>query len=374
MMPAEATIRDAAEADNPALVELARACPMEGEIALRVDRSPDFFALDRVAGEPWRVGVARDGRGEVVGSIAVALRRAHVHGQPLQIAYIGDLKVHPDHRGPRLAAADRLIQFARETARALGGDDMPLLFTILAGNRPIENRIPGVRGLPVFSRFATLRVVSLPLIWGPRPPRPDLDLVPARREDLGEMVALWRRLTPALQFAEAWDEDSLERWIEQAPGLDLASYRLARRRGDGRIEGFLGLWDQRCFKQLRVVGYSRRLAFLRRAFNAVARTAGAAPLPAAGGELGGVTAIHVCAPLEDPAVLRRLLLGAVAELRGGDLSLLHFGCDERDPRAAALRGLLAPSTRVHAYVTTPGGTYTGPTLDDRPLHHEIALV
>jgi hypothetical protein len=371
-MSADTSVRDACEEDNQALVELARACTMEGEISLRIDRSPDFFALDRVAGEPWRVGVARDGAGQVVGSIAVALRRAHLHAQPRWVGYVGDLKVHPGHRGPRLAAADRLIRFALETGRALGGDDLPGLFTILAGNRPMEHRIPGVRGLPSFGYLATLRVFSLPLLWGPRPPRPDLELVPARLEDIGEMIALWQRLAPRLQFSEVHDEDSFVRWLERAPGLELSSYRLARRR-DGRLEGFLGLWDQRSVKQLRVVGYSRRLAVLRLAFNAVARPAGAAPLPPAGGELGCVTAVHVCTPLADPPVLRRLVLGAVAELRGRGLSLLHLGCDERDPRTAALRGLLAPSTRVHAYVSTTSGSYAGPRLDDRPLHHEIAL-
>jgi len=29
---------------------------------------------------------------------------------------------------------------------------------------------------------------------------------------------------------------------------------------------------------------------------------------------------------------------------------------------------------VHAYVCTAGGAYTGPSLADRPLHYEIALV
>ena len=40
----------------------------------------------------------------------------------------------------------------------------------------------------------------------------------------------------------------------------------------------------------------------------------------------------------------------------------------------ALDGLMAQPTDIHAYITTPAGAYTGPSLRTLPLHHEIALV
>jgi hypothetical protein len=46
----------------------------------------------------------------------------------------------------------------------------------------------------------------------------------------------------------------------------------------------------------------------------------------------------------------------------------------RDPLCAALSGLAAQPTDVGAYVLTPTGAYSGPSLSDRPLHYEIALV
>ena len=45
-------------ADNAALVALAAACPMRGDMTMCIDRAPDFFALARLEGERWRVGVA----------------------------------------------------------------------------------------------------------------------------------------------------------------------------------------------------------------------------------------------------------------------------------------------------------------------------
>ena len=37
-------VRDTTPADNAGLVELARSCPMRGDITMCVERAPDFFA------------------------------------------------------------------------------------------------------------------------------------------------------------------------------------------------------------------------------------------------------------------------------------------------------------------------------------------
>ena len=59
-MNAGYSVREAVPDDNRALVDLAAACPMEGDMSLCVHREPDFFALSRLEGEPWHVGVVED--------------------------------------------------------------------------------------------------------------------------------------------------------------------------------------------------------------------------------------------------------------------------------------------------------------------------
>lgn len=360
--------RDAAPADQAALLDLATACPMVGDFTLCVDRTPDFFALNRLEGGSWRCGVVDGPAGAPVGCIAVSERRAYLDGAPVRTIYVGDLKVHPAHRGG--AVADALTRYARDVALATGGPDVPTLLTVLAGNRAMERRAAGPRGLPALARFATIRSHAVPLLWRRRQ-RPELDVATGDLRDLGEMAALWRRLSPARNFAPVYTPDSLAGWIQAAPGLALDCYRLARRR-DGRLAGFLGLWDQAAFKQLRVLRYSRRARAVRSLFNGVAPLCGAASLPSAGSPLRYVTAVHVCA--EDPVVLRALLLHAYDALRGRGYAFFTIGLDTRDPLAEALTGLLAQPTDVHAYVTTPAGRYAGAPLDRRPLHYEIALV
>ena len=136
-------VRDASEADNSALVALAESCPMRGDITMCVDRAPDFFALVRLEGERWRVGVAENA-GAVIGCVAASERHAYVNGAATRTTYVGDLKVHPAHRGG--FAADALEEYARDACRGYAGDDVLALVTVLGGNRPMERRAIGPHG------------------------------------------------------------------------------------------------------------------------------------------------------------------------------------------------------------------------------------
>lgn len=363
---------DATPADDAALRELASACEMRGDVGLRVDREPDFFALNRLEGERWQVGVVRGlAADSVAGCVAVSERRVYLNGTPRQTVYIGDLKVHPAHRGS--PAADVLQRYARDACARIGGPDVPGLITILAGNAPMERRADGPRGLPVMRRFATIRSHAIPFVGRRLNDVAALQVQRARADDLEEMAALWLRVAPQRQLAPVHDAASLGAWIAAAPGLGLESYWVARHRG-GRIAGFIAAWDQSAFKQMRVTSYSRRLRLVRAAFNLAASLSGATPLPRAGGELRCLTAFNCCVPGDEPGVLRALLLEVYAAKRGQGYSCINIGLDIRDPLTTALRGLLAQPTDIHAYITTPGGPYAGPALDTRPLHYETALV
>lgn len=363
-------VRDAARSDSAALVALSAACPMAGDMTLCMDRAPDFFALARLEGARWRVGVAEEA-GRVIGCVTVSERLAYLDGRPTATTYVGDLKVHPASRGG--PAADALEEYARDGCRSFAGDDAPVLVTVLAGNRTMERRTSGPRGLPALTRFATVHVHAVPLLWPRSNDVVGLRVERARERDLEEMAALWSRLAPTRQLAPVLDAERWRAWIDDAPGLAIEDYLVARR-PDGRIAGFLALWDQRVFKQLRVLAYTPRLAAVRRLVNVIAPLAGTPRLPAPGAALSSLAALHLCAPADEPGVLRALLLHGYAMHRGTGHLFITIGLDRRDPLSAALRGLLAQPTAVHAYVTTPAGRWRGAPLDGRPLHFETALV
>ena len=366
-------VRDARTGDNPSLLALAKACPMEGDIALAVSREPDFFALNRLEGARWRLGVAESIPGhDVAGCVMAAARTSYLRGQPRDTLYAGDLKVRPALRGAGIA--DSLTEWAIGVLGDLGGDDAPVLVTVRAGNRAMDRRAHGRGGAPAFTRLSTIRAFSIPLLWPRSRRQPSaIRVSPARSSDLDEMADLWKRVAPGRQFAPVIDADALGAWISDAPGLAIHDYRVARTK-DGRIVGFLAWWDQSVFKQSRVLRYSPRLAAARVAINGVATLTGSAGLPKAGEPLSYRTALHVCVPSGRPDVLRALLRESCAELRSRRYAFATIGLDVRDPLCAALSGFAAQPTDVNAFVFTPVGPYVGPPLGDRPLHYEIALV
>ena len=363
-------VRDATHADDAALRAIAASCPMEGDIALRVTREPDFFALNRLEGQEWRVGVA-DADGRVVGCVMAAARLAYLHGVERRTLYAGDLKVHPRMRGA--GVADALSQWVARALRDMGDTSAPILLTILAGNNAMERRTSGRGGMPNLVRFATMRAFSIPLLFPRRFTENRLCVSVATLRDIEEMVQLWERVAPTRQLAPVFTADTLARWIADAPGLDISSYRLARD-GTGRLVGFMAWWDQTPFKQAYVLRYSPRLRAARAVLNGMATVTRGVKLPDEGAELKYCTAFHVCVPGDSPDILRTLVGSSYAELREARYAFATIGVDARDPLCGALGGLLAQPTDVHAYVCTAGGAYTGPSLADRPLHYEIALV
>lgn len=362
------TVRDAKPSDNAGLVALAQACSMSGDIELRIDRAPDFFTLNRLEGERWRLAVA-EREGQIVGCICTSERDCYVDGDRQRIGYVGDLKVHPAHRDSVIA--DGLCRYAAEFMTALP-ESAPVLITVLAGNTPMERRLSGPRGLARFSRVATIRTHSLSILWERHNPVHWASVTPASWNDIEEMAALWCDAARRRQLAPAHDADSLARWVREAPGLDIHDFRLARG-SDGKLLGFIGLWDQRHFKQLTVVSYSRRMALARRVFNAVAPLTGSERLPPAGAPLNVVTATHVCVPHDRADVLRALVVSAHNELRGSGCSLLNIGLDVTDPLGVALKGLFAQPTDIHAYLADARGNAWKGQLGGT-LHYEIALV
>lgn len=343
-------VREASPDDNAALVELATLCPMNGDLSLCIDRSPDFFALHRIGGEPGRVGVIDGDRGPI-GCIAVARREIHLDGQPTRMAYVGDLKVHPAHRGQ--GAAQALLGWAIGTGRELVGADGPLLCTVLSGNSAVDRLREGFA--PEVRRWATIRSHSISLLWRRRLPRGPLTVRPATAADLPDMTALWQRLAPGRQFAPLHH-------TAQSPGLD---YLVAHHAG-GRLAGFLGLWDQHEIKQMRVTGYSPRLAAARAAFNLASPFFRVPPMPAPDGRLSYRTVVSPCAP--DPGTLHTLLRHACHRLHRR-CSFLTVGLDTTDPLTRAVSGLFAQPTDVDVLVL--GGPSNH---DNRPVHFEIATV
>ncbi|RMI29438.1 GNAT family N-acetyltransferase [Nocardia stercoris] len=369
----ELVVREAAAADDPILADLASVCPMDGDISLCVDRYPSFFALSRLEGDPWRVGVVDGPDGTPIACIGVARKHVYLEGEPTYAAYIGDMKVHPDFRRDGIGIG--LMRWAHEVATEWVGADGVKILTVLDGNTPVERMFTTLTGSGTpMRRAGSLRSLSVPLLF-PRRQRDQRVVVDrAVRADFREMAALWQQIAPRRNGTAVLDHDGFEQWLTVAPGLAPSDYLVARRRRDDAIVGFMGLWDQHTMKQMRVVKYSAAMRPLVPLFNLFAAVTGVAKLPAPGRELRYRNAVHLCVHPGDTATLRALLVAGSNWLRAEGYSIFTVGLDRNDPLLAAFSGLLAQPADVNVTIDRVGPGERVALSADRPLHFEISNV
>lgn len=135
-------IREATEADNEALQQLNREAPMRGNLTIRVERIPDFFAINRRIG-PFKTMVAETG-GRIAGVLTIARHPAVLEGKVQEIGVIRDIKIHPDFRGS--TALFRLLYTFLQYA--LNQKWNILYATALKGNARVISLMGGRAGLP----------------------------------------------------------------------------------------------------------------------------------------------------------------------------------------------------------------------------------
>ena len=82
--------------DNQQLLALTMSAGMPGNMALRIDRNPDFFALNKLRGQT-RVYVATDDN-VIVGCICVSDQTVFINRNKFPLYYISDFKVARTHR------------------------------------------------------------------------------------------------------------------------------------------------------------------------------------------------------------------------------------------------------------------------------------
>lgn len=251
----------------------------------------------------------------------------------------------------------------------------PTLVTVLAGNKAMERRLPGPRGVPSFEWLATVRSHSIPILWRRALHiKTGITVARAKWSDLDHMCELWSKVAPTRQFAPVFCVRSLANWIRSAPGLDISSYLIARS-ARGELLGFMALWDQTSFKQMYVETYSGRMSIVVAMANAVAPIAGGARLADPGEKMKYQTALHVCVPGDKAEILGALLRSAHNDLRHSGTAFFTIGLDVVDPLSSATHGLFAQPTAVNAYLGTRGNASLDMAAFRRlPLHYEISLV
>lgn len=296
-------IRPAEPADGDAILGLVERTPQPGAVTLNFERRPDFFIGAHVTCERPDVWVAErsNSRGDSVKAVVnVGWRRVFLDGVVRHLRYAHDLRIAPDAQGSTL-----LHRLFRQLRRGLEPGEW-MQTVILDDNRTsVETVGSGRAGLPVYYPCGEIETSLLYTRRKGYTLPSDTSVRPAERADLADMQAFLHREGAAKQFFPAYDLQELVQGADYYTGLRIEDYIIVRVAGE--IVGVLGTWNQKGFKQTRLVRYAPGMGLLRHVYNAHSRLRGGMHLPAAGGTLSYLALHSIAVRDNDPEIFRLLL-------------------------------------------------------------------
>ncbi len=289
----------ATPADDAEIRRLLHETPIRGAISLTLEREPNYFADADIPGESTQTIVARE-QGKVVCAGNCVTRNLFVNGELRRVGYMGGLRLAATHVG-RFDILRRGYQLFSELQKDGSAD---FYFTSIASDnvraRAFLER--SVRGLPRYEFLSDYATLVIPSKLGQKLP-------------VSELLRL--DSNPSDQFASHWTNEKLA----ALEFLGLRSSDVVSVEGESA-----SLWDQRCFKQTIIQGYSGWMRFARPIINGLRL----ARLPRVGTTLSNaiVCGFNVNDPHISIALLSRLR--SLAARRG--ISYVSLGLSRNDPR------------------------------------------
>jgi len=362
------TIELASPEDDDRLRELLRRSPVPGSISVTFEREPSFFESCKIRGDFFQVAVGRDRRnGEIIGMGTRSIRDGFVNGFPVRLGYLADLRLREEYRGGTLIA--RGYRFLRK----LHEDRRTALYTsvIFADNYSALTTITSGRaGLPQYHDMGLVHSPGINLRGRKPPVEADCEIQRGSWDCLPRIVDCLNRNHARRQFSRVYTSaDFKNGFLHFSPEDFYVAVR------DGRIVGILGAWDQRPFKQTRVVGYGSKLRWLVPLANVLRPVIRAPRFPEIGEEVPYFYISFIAVDRDDIQVFRALLRRAYNDAIGTPYLYAMLALHERDPFLPALREYsLTPFFGRLFCVTFADGEESYRRLDGRVPYVEAATL
>lgn len=329
-------IRQAQAADNLRLLEFQAQRGMAGQLPLRFDRTPDYFALHRCHADDHRTWVAETTDGAFKGVASLVLRNGYLGGHIEPVAYLGDLRVVPDRRLSQSWMTEvraRLNQVSSETGVTHAWCCI-IRDNRLASQSLLRRRRANSLELAHWHGYSNVTVYGQ-RGWG-RPPNRfnNVRVVDAQPRHADALRAFLDRESAQQAFGCVFTEDEFSRRLQTWPDFGLGSFLLALDARDNLL-GCVAPWDAGRIKRIVIERLPLSFQALRLAVNAVAPLVGRPQIAAPGGALEDVYLTHLQIRQRDPHVFAALLDAAWARVRG-QYALMQLCLYDNDPLWSAM--------------------------------------
>ena len=322
-------IRPATSADNSAILSLIGSPQPSNGVQFAFERTPDYFQSALVSHQqPHTLVVERRSDNAVVAMLNLGVRDVFVDGTAQTIRYGSDLRIAPEYQGSRV-----LIYINRAVRECI--QDTWYQSVILEENEKSRGALEGGRaGLPIFKPMGG--IVTHTITGCKRSsPASSKKVRKATTADIPAMNRFISDMATHYQFLPAYNFWDVEAGLPYFNGLRISDF-LVLIDSDNEVSGLVGLWNQKSFKQTRVVDYSRSVAMFRPFYNAWSSFRGGFILPAKG-KTFDYYALH--SPLTHPRnsdAFRDLLHSAWQHIIERGSRAMTLTLSNEDPRCAVL--------------------------------------
>jgi RimJ/RimL family protein N-acetyltransferase len=331
----EVHIREAIADDNAELQNLQAQCPMGTNLVVSSVNTPDFFARAK-AFEFYRVYVACTDQ-RIIGSAALAIRKAVVNGAIARIGYEFQYFTSPDHRKEHVAR-----QLHQHIEDYLNRQGVVLSYAlIMEGNLPairlFESQSFKIHRTLVMPGLAVYRQMDVPSIGKIRPISP---------EDLEAVAELLNETWQGFELYEPTSADQLDQMITRTPGYSFDSFLVLEKQG--KILACLGFWDWNKISQVTVKALNRKLRMIGMLLN-ITRLFRPMPRSLRPGQTLKQIMLTTIA-FKDAMHLRPLLrfVNNQTLLKGSEH--IFCVCEKNHMLLSSMKGFIRIDTAIHLYI------------------------
>ena len=325
-------MRPAAMADNAQLLTLVSVPMPSNGVMVGMERAPSYFQATQTQytdPQPWVI-VSDDQPDLIIAMYNLGERPCYVNGRITPIRYIGDLRVNHQVRGKGLVHL-----MMKQLAVLMQGDDY-VQTLILSDNAAARKMLHHAKsGFPPHYHMDDVKTLTMTGVRqaanaAAKQAHANVQLRPATAADVAQMTAFVEQMSAYYNFMPAYDFQGLVDGSPYWTGLTLSDFTVVLR--DGILVGLFGLWNQKSFKQTRIVDYSPWIGLARPAYNVWASVMQRMPLPKRG-ELVGYLMLHsaLCDP-QDVALFDVMIRDAFRQTKVRGQSALCYTLSESDPR------------------------------------------
>jgi GNAT superfamily N-acetyltransferase len=359
------TVRLGTPADNAKMQDLITKITMPGVAQMCFQRAPDFFTGAKVIGDEFVLTVADDDeRPEVLAGLTVISgRELFISGKKRRVYYSGDTRVDPFYR--RRGIASNLFV---EQKKFRSSEDLLQGIVLKENTAPLDAAANSADG--VLFRYWISHAIETSFIFTRKikPRIPDgVQIRAATAADVPAMQAFFDVEAPRRNGYPVYDFAKLQAGDPYYTGLSISDFALATR--NGQIIGLLGGWNQKAYKQTRIVGFKPIVKVLRPLYNLYVGLTGGFKLPAIGGELNYLSLYNILVAKDDTAVLQGLIDWIMAN-QGQKYDALAIAITHGDPLESVPRGYKRQKL-FSSHFWLSYGEDPRPGIDNRPLYVEL---